>query len=70
MAEHVDVNEVDESLTGLEFPASKQEIMEHAREQEISADTMNFFELIPEGYYDTPDELREMIEEPEDEELF
>jgi MoaA/NifB/PqqE/SkfB family radical SAM enzyme len=64
MAENIDPSEVDNSLMGLEFPASKEEIVQHARELDISADTMNFFELIPAGYYDTPDELREMIEDP------
>jgi hypothetical protein len=65
--ESIDVNEIDESLEGLEFPASKEEIVQHARDKEIAADTMNFFELIPAGYYDTPEELREMVEDPGDE---
>lgn len=49
--------EVQEALAGVDYPASKQELREHAREHGADERVMNFLEQIPERDYTQPTEI-------------
>jgi hypothetical protein len=43
--------ELEQALEGLVFPASKSEIIEKAKENKASSDTLSFFRILPPGKY-------------------
>ncbi|PVV83102.1 DUF2795 domain-containing protein [Dehalogenimonas alkenigignens] len=43
--------ELEQALGGLIFPATKSEIIEKAKENKASSDTLSFFRILPPGKY-------------------
>jgi hypothetical protein len=45
------LGELEQALGGLIFPAAKSEIIEKAKENKASSDTLSFFHILPPGKY-------------------
>ncbi|HEY1706172.1 MAG TPA: DUF2795 domain-containing protein [Trebonia sp.] len=53
--------EVQKFLTGVGYPASKDELIEHARGKLASQDVLKALEDIPDGSYDGPDKVSQSV---------
>jgi hypothetical protein len=53
--------QAQEYLTGAEYPADKEELIDIARENGANQQVIQFLETIPEREYDSPKEVTEMI---------
>ncbi len=56
-----DFIEVQKSLSGVDYPASKQSLIDHARGQGASEDILQALERIPDREYDGPNAVSEQI---------
>ncbi|HEY6736594.1 MAG TPA: DUF2795 domain-containing protein [Candidatus Saccharimonadia bacterium] len=45
---------VQKALSGMDYPATKQELCDHAKEHGADSTVMNFLEQIPNREYDGP----------------
>jgi len=47
---------------GMQFPMTKEQIMQHVKKQNVSNDIMEQLEMIPDGEYDSAESLMRAIE--------
>jgi hypothetical protein len=53
--------EVQKFLGGVSYPASKTDLIEHARGKQASQDVLKALEDMPDGEYDGPDKVSQSI---------
>lgn len=53
--------EIQKHLKGMDYPASKKEIIDHAGKQGIAEDLKQVLEQLPEDDYETPAEVSKAI---------
>jgi uncharacterized protein (DUF3084 family) len=53
----MDQRRIDELVAAMDFPASKEEIIEHIRTQGPDEESMLFFESIPDVHYGHPGDI-------------
>jgi hypothetical protein len=54
MANHVSPIELQKHLAGVDYPASKQELVERAQQQGAGSDVLQALQQIPDRDYDGP----------------
>ena len=54
--------QVQKALGGMNYPAGKQEIVEHARQQGADEEVISALEQIPERQYDGPSGVQKEID--------
>lgn len=64
-----DERRVSKALQGLEYPASKAELLTYAEERESDPRTLRALEALPEGSYGSHDEVERAVPQRPDEEL-
>lgn len=58
MAENIDPTDIQQALRGVDYPASKEELIRHAEDNEADREVMNFLERIDEGQYESPADVQ------------
>jgi hypothetical protein len=58
---HPDFIEAQKYLSGMDYPAGKQEIVEHARSRGADEETLRELERIPDREYDGPNAVSEAL---------
>jgi hypothetical protein len=53
--------EIQKHLKGIDYPASKEEIIQHAEENGIDDDLRSLLEELPEDEYETPTDVSKAI---------
>jgi hypothetical protein len=56
-----DFIEVQKSLSGVDYPASKQDLLEHARSQGAGDDVLQALQQIPDREYDGPNAVSQEV---------
>ena len=56
-----DFIEVQKSLSGVDYPASKQDLLEHARGQGAGDDVLQALQRIPDREYDGPNAVSQEV---------
>jgi hypothetical protein len=54
---------MQEIFRNIKFPVNKEQILEHARKQNASSDTIDTLEMIPDQQYDSANSLMRAMEE-------
>jgi hypothetical protein len=57
--------EIQKHLKGMDYPADKQDLVEHAREQGAPEDILSTLEALPEQQYETPTDVTKAVGEME-----
>jgi hypothetical protein len=55
---------VQKFLSGVHYPASKQQLMEHAREKKADKDALDALQQIPDREYGGPNEVSRAVAKP------
>jgi len=66
MANNIDPTDIQQALGGLDYPASKEELVQHARDNAAEEQVINFLERIEEGNYESPVEVQEELNKMDD----
>jgi hypothetical protein len=53
--------QMQKHLKGMNYPASKQALIDHAKQQGADNNAMSIFEQLPEQEYETPAEVSKQI---------
>ena len=53
--------EVQKYLSGVDYPASKDELVQHARSQNAPDDVIEALESLPDGEYDGPNRVSSAV---------
>lgn len=53
---------IQEYLGGLDFPATKQELIDQARNQDAPQDVMSVLEQVDDGEYESPTDVSRALE--------
>ena len=53
--------EVQKHLKGMDYPASKGDLVEHARGQDAPEEVLNFLEGLPDRNYTSPAEVTQAV---------
>jgi len=53
--------EVQKSLAGVSYPASKEQLIQHAKDHGASADVVEALSAIPDGDYDGPNRVSSAV---------
>jgi Protein of unknown function (DUF2795) len=61
MAQQAEFIKVQKSLSGMSYPASKQQIVEHARKNKAEKDALQALESIPEQEDSGPDQVSKAV---------
>jgi hypothetical protein len=57
--------EIQKHLKGIDYPASKEDIIQHAEENGINDDLRSLLEELPEDEYETPTDVSKAISQIE-----
>lgn len=57
-----DTKVIEAFLEGVEFPADRDDIIEASVQEEADESIIQFIELVPEGTYNSPQEVLESIQ--------
>jgi hypothetical protein len=57
MAQNINPNELQDALGGVDFPASKEELIQRAKDNAARQEIVVFLEMIGEGIYDNPTDV-------------
>jgi trehalose-6-phosphatase len=55
--------QLQKHLLGLDYPASKQEVVQHARQRGADQDALSTLESLPRDRFDTPSEVSEALDD-------
>jgi hypothetical protein len=58
MAQNIDPTEIQQALSGIDYPASKEELIKHAQDNEADQEVMTFLERIDDGNYESPADVQ------------
>lgn len=57
----VQPNDIQQALGGMDYPASKEELIQQAQDNQAGQEVMNFLERIEEGQYESPTDVQEEL---------
>ncbi|HEY9671602.1 MAG TPA: DUF2795 domain-containing protein [Waterburya sp.] len=53
--------QIQKHLKGVDYPASKEELIEHAQQQDADEDILSILEQLPDQEFETPAEVSKAI---------
>lgn len=57
--------EIQQHLSGIDYPVDKQQLIKHARQENAPDDVMSVLQRIPDGEYDSPIAVSKAVGEVE-----
>ena len=66
MAQNIDPTDIQEALGGLDYPATKEELIQHAEQHDADPQVMTFLERIEEGNYESPADVQSELSKVND----
>jgi hypothetical protein len=58
MAQNIDPTDIQQALSGMDYPASKEELIKHAQDNAADQEVMTFLERIDDGNYESPADVQ------------